>query len=93
MHSTDGDGVVIDFKTKEFTTESMEKAVGYDEHVMQLAAYREGLELPKARCANVFVSVIEPGLVVIKEWEQGEIERGWKMFDALKEYWYAKSKL
>ena len=93
LHSTDGDGVVIDFKTKEFTTESMEKAVGYDEHVMQLAAYREGLELPKARCANVFVSVIEPGLVVIKEWEQGEIERGWKMFDALKEYWYAKSKL
>lgn len=93
LHSVDGDGVVIDFKTKEFTSETLEKVAGFDENVMQLAAYRKGLEIPKARCANVFVSVTEPGLVVVREWNPEELDRGWKMFDALKTYWYAKSGL
>jgi hypothetical protein len=93
LHSTDGDGVVIDFKTKEFTSESLEKVAGFDENVMQLAAYRMGLAIPNARCANVFVSVIEPGLVVVREWTPQELDRGWKMFDALKTYWYARSGL
>lgn len=93
LHSKDGQGVVIDFKTKEFTSETKDKAVGYDEHVMQLAAYRMGLEIPQARCANVFVSVSEPGLVVVKEWDQEELERGWQMFNSLLQFWYAKSGL
>ncbi len=93
LHSVDGDGVVIDFKTKEFTSETLDKAAGFDENCMQLAAYRVGLEIPKARCANVFVSVTEPGLVVVREWTEEEMVRGWKMFDALKTYWYAKSGL
>ena len=93
LHTRHGDGVVLDFKTKEFTSADMDKVVGYDEHVMQLAAYRVGLELPKARCANVFVSATEPGLVKIVEWQPNEIERGWAMFDALRQYWYAKSGL
>jgi hypothetical protein len=71
----------------------MDKVEGYDEHVMQLAAYRVGLKVPQARCANVFVSVTEPGLVKIVEWDAEEIERGWAMFDALRQYWYAKSGL
>ena len=93
LHSLDGDGVVIDFKTKEFTSETLDKAAGFDENCMQLSAYRIGLQIPKARCANVFVSVTEPGLVVVKEWNEEELMRGWKMFDALKTYWYAKSGL
>lgn len=93
MHTLEGSGVVIDFKTKEFTSETLEKVAGFDENVMQLAAYRTGLEIPNARCANVFVSVTEPGLVVVREWTQDELVRGWKMFDALKTYWYAKSNL
>ena len=93
LHTRDGDGVVIDFKTKEFTSEEADKLAGFDENVMQLAAYRVGLELPKARCANVFVSVTEPGLVKIVEWQPNEIERGWAMFDALRQFWYAKSGL
>ena len=91
LHTTDGDGIVIDFKTKEFTDPA--KVEAYDENAMQLSAYRQGLELPRARCANVFISVIEPGLVVIKEWEPQELDRAWKMFDSLKSYYYAKSKL
>jgi hypothetical protein len=93
LHSKDGQGVVIDFKTKEFTSETMDKAQGFDEHLMQLAAYRAGLEIPQARCANVFVSVTQPGLVVIREWTQEDLARGWKMFNSLLEFWYAKSGL
>jgi hypothetical protein len=93
LHSMDGEGVVIDFKTKEFTSDTLEKVAGFDENVMQLSAYRTGLLKPNARCANVFVSVTEPGLVVVKEWTQEELVRGWAMFDALKTYWYAKSQL
>lgn len=93
MHSMDGDGVVIDFKTKEFTSETLEKVAGFDENVMQLSAYRTGLVKPQARCANVFVSVTEPGLVVVKEWTQEELWRGWSMFDALKTFYYAKTNL
>ena len=93
MHTLEGNGVVIDFKTKEFTSETLEKAAGFDENCTQLAAYRMGLEIPNARCANVFVSVTEPGLVVVREWTQDELVRGWKMFDSLKNYWYAKSGL
>ena len=93
MHTLEGNGVVIDFKTKEFTSETLEKVTGFDENVMQLSAYRTGLEIPYARCANVFVSVTEPGLVVVREWTQDELVRGWKMFESLKNYWYAKSGL
>lgn len=93
LHSRDGDGVVADFKTKEFTSDTLEKVVGFDENVMQLAAYRSGLKLPNARCANIFVSVTEPGLVVVKEWNQEELARGWAMFDALKTFYYAKTNL
>lgn len=93
LHSRDGDGVVADFKTKEFTSDTLEKVVGFDENVMQLAAYRKGLKLPSARCANIFVSVTEPGLVVVKEWNQEELARGWAMFDALKTFYYAKTQL
>lgn len=93
LHSMDGEGVVVDFKTKEFTSDTLEKVAGFDENVMQLAAYRHGLKLPNARCANIFVSVTEPGLVVVKEWTQEELVRGWAMFDALKTFYYAKTSL
>ena len=89
LYTQDGDGVVLDFKTKEFR--DGDKVEGYDEHLMQLAAYRVGLEVPKARCANVFVSVTDPGLVKIVEWTQEDLERGWQMFDALKTYWQVKN--
>ena len=93
LHSRDGEGVVADFKTMEFTSDTLEKVAGFDENVMQLAAYRNGLKLPNARCANIFVSVTEPGLVVVKEWTQEELVRGWAMFDALKTFYYAKTNL
>ena len=89
LYTKDGDGIVVDFKTKEFGPN--DKVEGYDEHLMQLAAYRVGLEVPKARCANVFVSVTNPGLVKIVEWTQEDLERGWGMFDHLKNFWQLKN--
>jgi len=83
-------GIVVDYKTKEFT--DPEEVKGYDEHVMQLAAYRIGLGIPKARCANAFASVNEPGLIKMIEWSEEELQRGWKMFSLLLEFWKIKNK-
>ena len=80
---------VIDIKTKEFT--DPKKVEGYDEHLMQLAAYRVGLGIPNAQCANVFVSRNVPNLVVVKEWSEDDLIRGWKMFLALLEFWQLKN--
>jgi hypothetical protein len=90
LYTNEGDGIVLDIKTKEFT--DPDKVEGYDEHLMQLAAYRVGLGVPKARCANVFVSRNVPTLAVVKEWSQDDLERGWKMFMALLEFWQLKNK-
>jgi hypothetical protein len=89
LHSTEGDGIVVDIKTKDFTDVS--KPLWYDEHMIQLAAYRVGLGLPMARCANVFISRIDPELSVIKEWAEEDMQRGWAMFTHLLAYWQLKN--
>jgi len=89
LHSKSGQGIVVDFKTKEFTDPNTVDA--YDEHAMQLAAYRVGLGIPNARCANVFISVTEPGLVKVVEWSEEKMTRAWKMFQALLTYWQVKN--
>jgi hypothetical protein len=83
-------GVVLDAKTKEFGPD--DEVVGYDEHLMQLVAYRHGLNLPKARCANVFASVTHKGLIRIVEWSEEELERGWEMFKHCLALWQLKNK-
>jgi len=89
LHSTVGVGIVADIKTKEFS--DPDKIDLYDDHLMQLAAYRVGLGIPAARCANVFVSRSVPGLVVVKEWEEKDLKRGWAMFCALLQFWQLKN--
>ena len=80
---------VADFKTKEFDANAELKT--FDEHAMQLAAYREGLEMPDARCAIVYVSASVPGLARLIEIEKEDLEKGWEMFQGLLSYWQAKS--
>ncbi len=82
-------GFVVDVKTKEFTDPA--KVQGYDEHLMQLAAYRVGLGMPQARGINAFVSRSVPGLCVLREWTQAELDTGWKMFHALLTFWQLKN--
>ena len=83
-------GIVLDAKTKDFDYD--DDVPAYDENLMQLAAYRYGLKLPFARCANVFVSVKRPGLVKIHEWDEADLQRGWSMFQNLLAYWKLKNK-
>jgi len=82
-------GIVIDIKTKEFDKD--EKVEGYDEHLLQLAAYRHGIGLPYARCANVFVSRNNVGVMKIIEWSEEDLQRGWEMFQCLLKYWKLKN--
>lgn len=92
LHSAEPNSVagwVIDFKTKEFADESEPKI--YDEHPMQLSAYRRGLRIPDARCAIAFVSTTKPGLVAWREITENDLVRGLAMFDALLGYWQAKT--
>lgn len=72
-------GFVVDFKTKDT---SLEKVDVYFEHEMQLAAYREGLGMPTARCAIVFVNGATNQVKLI-EVEQDQLQKGWDCFQHL----------
>jgi hypothetical protein len=78
--------IVIDFKTKEVVDE---KTVCYDEQLMQLAAYRIGLKLPDALCANVFVDL--QGNVKIIKHDESDIQKAWLMFSHLLAFYRVKN--
>ncbi len=78
-------GWVLDFKTKDFS--EGDKVQAYGEHEMQLAAYREGLGIPGAKCYNLFISVSSPGLFVLVEHEEEALQKAFRKFKALLEYW------
>ena len=88
LHCVDA---VVYIKTKEF--KPGDKLELFDEHYMQLAAYAVGLKISPPRCANVFVSPLEPYPVVILEHEPQEIQRGWEIFEALLTFWKSKSRI
>ena len=78
----------LDFKTKDWTSADP-VPTPYDEHIMQAAAYRQGLGMTGARWAICFVSRTEPGLAHIEELTEPQLERGWSQFKALLAYWVA----
>jgi hypothetical protein len=82
-------GFVADFKSKDFTADKLPGV--YENHSMQLAAYREGFEMPLARCAIIYVSTSVPGLTHLVEVDEAELARGWNMFCALLRYWQLKN--
>lgn len=81
---------VLDFKSKEFDHDTDLKT--WPEHHMQLAAYREGLGIPTARAAIVYVSVTNPGLSRLIEIPEEDLECGWECFIHLLGFWKAKNK-
>lgn len=83
-------GFVADFKSKDFDEE--ETPTTYDNHAMQLAAYREGFKMPDACCAIIYVSTKVPGLTRLVEVGQDELDRGWELFCALLTYWKIKNR-
>jgi hypothetical protein len=72
-------GFVVDFKTKET---DLDKVDVYFEHEMQLAAYREGLGMPTARSAIVFVNG-KTNQVKLIEVQEDKLKNGWECFQHL----------
>ena len=84
---------LIDIKT---TDKDLATIKTWDEHAMQLAAYDYGLDwdvpLRHRKCGILYIhkDTAESRLIWI---ESKELEKGWRMFSALLDYWYAKSGL
>ena len=78
---------LVDYKS---TDKPLETLKLWDEHAQQLAAYREGLGYPEARCAIVYVSRLKPEARLI-EIPEKDLQRGWDMFKALLSYWQART--
>jgi hypothetical protein len=78
-------GYVADFKTKEFTEADLPRT--WDNHAIQLAAYREGLGMSDARCCIIYVSTSVPGLTHLVELSDDELERGWSIFELQVQLW------
>lgn len=85
LFSTDFDGIVIDFKTTEFTADNLPP--GWPEQCWQLAAYRHGLNMPEARAANVYISTSVENLVHVRKWSNDELNSGLEVFLAALELW------
>ena len=83
--------LLVDVKTKDAKDVEASDLDLYDEHLMQLAAYRVGLGIPAARCAIAFVSRTDPPKAVTVEADPARLEQGWNMFVALLTFWQAKT--
>ena len=84
-----GTGYIVDFKTKDT---DLNKVDVYFEHEMQLAAYREGLNLPNARCAIVFVNGTT-NQVKLVEIEEFNLQKSWDCFQHLLRVYQIKNNL
>lgn len=78
-------GIVIDYKGKDGDF-SDDKRLHYDQHY-QLAAYQDGLGLPRNVCANIFVSRTHPGKVAHHLWSEADIAYGAEYFKRALNLW------
>lgn len=81
---------VCDFKSKDFLEDG--KKLVWDEHSLQLSAYREGLGLPRVKCFNIFIGIDDLKVEII-EHEEEELQRGWAMFSCLLSLWKLKNRI
>jgi len=82
-------GFVVDFKT---TEKDLDKLNYFFDHQMQLSAYRQGFEMPKARCAIVYVNALQNKAKLI-EIPEDDLRIGWECFTHLLAFYRAKNKL
>jgi len=83
-----GSNVVIDFKSK---VGDISKVKPYHEQIMQLAAYRVGLGMPDARCANVYFN--ETGDVTLVEHTPDQLDDAFSCFQCLLQFYKIKNNL
>jgi len=82
-------GFVVDFKT---TEKDLDKLDYFFDHQMQLSAYRQGFEMPKARCAIVYVNALQNKAKLL-EIPEDDLRIGWECFTHLLAFYRAKNKL
>jgi len=82
-------GFVVDFKT---TEKDLDKLNYFFDHQMQLSAYRQGFEMPKARCAIVYVNALQNKAKLV-EIPEDDLRIGWDCFTHLLAFYRAKNKL
>ena len=82
-------GFVVDFKT---TEKDLDKLDYFFDHQMQLSAYRMGFEMPKARCAIVYVNALQNKAKLV-EIPEDDLRIGWDCFTHLLAFYRAKNKL
>ena len=79
--------IVIDFKSKD----NLNNLVPYHEQIMQLAAYRMGLGMPTARCANVYFTA--DGEVKLIEHSEDDLIAAWDCFQYLLAFYKRKNNI
>jgi hypothetical protein len=79
---------VVDIKSKDGNISNLRT---WDDQAMQLAAYRHGLQLDGARGFILYINYQRECRLI--EVSPTEMEKGWRMFLALKDLFYAKSGL
>ena len=84
-----GTGYVVDFKTKDV---DLDKVDVYFEHELQLSSYREGLGMPNARCAILFVNGTTNQVKLI-EIEEAQLQKSWDCFQHLLRVYQIKNNL
>ena len=82
------ENIVVDFKSKEG---DLSKVTPYHEQIMQLAAYRMGLNKPTARCANVYFT--ETGDVRLIEHSEQDLSDAWECFQYLLAFYKKKNSI
>jgi hypothetical protein len=81
---------LIDIKTKTWT--DVDKLDIWESHLMQLAAYRHGLNIPDAKCGILYVHQDTAESVLL--WaDEDKLKQGLEMFTGLLDFYYAKTKL
>ena len=75
-----GQPFIIDFKTKDMNATQAKEVKAYDNHIMQLGAYRIGLGLPGATLINLFLSRNNPDVYKVVEWSEEDAKWGEQAF-------------
>jgi hypothetical protein len=83
------EGYIVDIKT---TEKDLTNIKTWEEHAMQLAAYSMGVLGTLGACAILYINVltVESKVIWITE---SELDKGWRCFSALLDYYYAKTGL
>jgi hypothetical protein len=80
---------LVDIKTTDKPIDGLKL---WDNHYLQLAAYRKGLGIDEAKCGILYINSVNAESKLI--WaDEKELVKGWKCFSALLDFYYAKTNL